>query len=116
MFEFNKKNNINIKINFKIRKFQFYGVLGFQSVRRYIFRVGYVRYRLTLITANTCTCFVEVWHGHRVSAPRSFDTAHEFAEFLVSLREDAGIHSSDPEDERFESMREAAAMSGEDTE
>jgi hypothetical protein len=89
---------------------------GFQSVRRYIFRVGYVRYRLTLITANTCTCFVEVWHGHRVSAPRSFDTAHEFAEFLVSLREDAGIHSSDPEDERFVSMREAAAMSGEDTE
>jgi len=86
---------------------------GFQSVRRHVFRVGSVRYRLTLITADVCTCFVEPWHGRREHAPRMFDTAHEFAEFLVSLRE--GL-SQDPENDRFEAMREASAMSGEDTE
>ena len=80
-----------------------------ESVSHRLLRVGSARYRITLITADVCTCFVERWHGHRVHAPMSFRTAHEFADFLLTL-------DLSSENDHFEALREASSLSGEDTE
>jgi hypothetical protein len=82
-----------------------------ESIHRRVIRIGAKRFRVTLITADVCTAFIEEWHGRRVHAPRRFFTAHEFAEFISSLTGDL-----DPEHERWQAMRDAASMSGEETE
>jgi len=52
----------------------------FETVERLQMRIGSKKVRLTLITADVCTCHAEI-----NSVRRSFFTAHEFALYMESL-------------------------------
>jgi hypothetical protein len=94
-----------------------------ESVSRRVLRIGSARYRITLITADVCSCFVEKWHGHRVHAPLSFRTAREFADFLLDVSSvefpegspevfhdrSREVSPEDRENDHFEALREASA-------
>ena len=49
----------------------------YDAVERLVIRLGPRLFRLTLITADVCTCYVD--NG---SLRQSFQTAHEFANFM----------------------------------